>query len=69
MGIDACPQHSVLFARVRDADAVVDIAEAPDEHLVEVDGGGIGKAEQGVVGEAGWDAHGFGMHEALVANN
>lgn len=66
-GVEGGAQDGVLLAGVADAYAVVYVAEGELEHLVGEDAGGVGEAEERVVGEDGAQAHGAGVEDPLVA--
>lgn len=60
-------EDGVLFARVADANDVVDVAEGELEQLVGQDTGSVCEAKETVVGEDGAQAHGAGVENGLVA--
>eukprot|EP00760_Papus_ankaliazontas_P033321 PhM_4_TR6288/c5_g3_i1/m.93833 len=68
LGGDVGAKHRVLLRGVADADDLVDAAEGPLQHLVDVDRRAVRESEKRVVREAHLQAHRRRVHERLVAH-
>jgi len=53
---------------MRDADDMVDIREGKFEKLVHDNTAGVRKSKEGMIGEAGFEAHGSSMDDGLVTH-